>query len=425
MGIVYRVLSYAAIGAAMPLLMMHPKLRTGLGLRFGRYPADPRPWPKSRGSGPRIWLHGASAGDLIALLPVMHEIRRALPEATLIVSTMTNSGFAIASERVRPHADAITYVPWDLPGATRRAMEAIRPDLLVLEYAEIWPNLIAAARRIGARIAVTNGRFSERLIGRYRWFYRLIGNPLEEVDLLLMREEVEASRALALGAPRERVIVTGNTKFDNVSKVPSEETIAKLKGAFAIGEEPILVAGSTHEGEERSLAIAFIGMRAVAPDLRLIVAPRYVERAHRVASLLRAEGLSVALRSEAKGEHTDVLVLDTIGELTSAYALARLVFVGGSFVTRGGQNILEPAGIGRPVLFGPHMMNFRDSVEVLLGRGGIQVQTPEQLEEIGRELLQRPDEISRLGEMAKAAVQKVSGASRRNAEALAGLLKRR
>ncbi len=426
MGIVYRLLSYLVFGGLMPLLLVHPKLRRGVRKRLGLYGGAR--WPASRGDGPRIWLHGASAGDLNALSPIITELRRRSPGATLILSTMTNSGRA-AAERLLKDVDGVTYVPWDFPGATARAVEAIAPDLLVLEYAEIWPNLIAAVKARGGKVAVTNGRFSESLMGRYQALYRLIGNPLLLVDLLLMREEVEAERARQLGAPKDRVLVTGNTKFDNLALTPKPEALASVEAALAAGDAPVFVAGSTHEGEERDLVRAFRALREASPRLQMIVAPRYTERGPKVLAIVEAEGLVGALKSDiAAGRRApggmDVLVLDTIGELVAAYRLASLVFVGGSFVTRGGQNILEPAGIGRPVLFGPYMMNFRDSVEVLLGRGGIQVQNVEQLEQLGRELLARPDELARLGEMARAAVQKVSGASVRNAEELLRLVGR-
>lgn len=417
--------SYLLFGLLLPVLLFHPKLRQGVRARFGLYPAGPRPWPPSRGGGPRLWLHGASAGDLLALLPILVELRRLRPDATLIVSTMTNSGHEIGRTRIAPHVDGVTFVPFDLPGATRRAMAVIRPDVLVLEYTEIWPNLIHAARAAGVRVALTNGRFAEDKMARYRWLHRLIGNPLERMQLLLMREPVEAERALALGAPRERVRVTGNTKFDNVAQAPDPEVVERLRAALGATEDtPLFVAGSTHEGEEKGVVAAYLAMRAVAPELRLLIAPRYPERAARVAAIARAEGLDCALRSErgpGPQPPTAVVVLDTIGELLAAYRLARLVFVGGSFVPRGGQNILEPAGQGRPVLFGPNMKNFRDSVEVLIGRGGIQVSTPEQLARVGAELLERPEELERLGAMARAAVQKVRGASRANAEALLAL----
>lgn len=449
MHLIYQVLSYLFFGTLLPLLFVHPKLREGIRRRLGLYGAEPLPWPPprepaalleagprrslpARGSSkaPRLWLHGASAGDLIALLPIILEIRRLEPDATIVVSSMTNSGHAIARDRLSPHVDGITFVPYDLPGSTRRAVRALRPDLLVLEYTEIWPNLIDAARGVGSLVAMTNGRISEALLGRYRLLHWLIGNQLEKFDLLLMREEVEAERALSLGAPRERVIVTGNTKFDNVTKGASPETIAGLKAAFGLKEERVFVAGSTHDGEERDIIQSFKGMREVDPRIRMILAPRYVERAPRLAAMVKAEGLRAVLRSDAgkdagMGAASDVMLLDTMGELIAAYAIASLVFVGGSFVKRGGQNILEPAGQGKAVLFGPYMMNFRDSVEVLLGRGGIQVQTPAQLEKVARELFGRPEALDALGAMAKTAVNKVRGASLENARLLVDLVARR
>lgn len=423
MHFLYQLLSYVVIGLWLPLWALHPKLRQGQKRRLGLYDdvGPDRPWPKTRGAGPRIWLHGASAGDLLALLPIIKALRESAPEATLVVSTMTNSGYQIAQDKLQPLVDGYTFVPWDLPGATRRAMDVLQPDLLVLEYTELWPNLIQAAKDRGAKVVLTNGRLSEALVRRYRLLQALIGNQLAKLDLLLMREDVEAERALLLGAPKERVQITGNTKFDNLAQPPGPERVEALRAALGLGNEPVLVAGSTHEGEERDLIRAFRGLRAQTPTLRLVLAPRYVERAPRLAALAKAEGFTVAQRSEHK-EGTmppaDVLLLDTMGELQTAYGVGTLVFVGGSFVKRGGQNILEPAGQGRPVLFGPYMMNFRDSVEVLLGRGGIQVTSPEQLGQVAKELLARPEEIAQLGEMARTAVQKARGASVKNARAI-------
>ncbi len=427
MHVVYQLLSYLVFGALWPLLLLHPKLRRGIRRRLGLYEHDERPWPPSRAEDqPRIWFHGASAGDLLALFPVIQRIRELRPEATLIVSTMTNSGYAIAESKLAPIVDGTTYVPYDFPGSTRRAVEVLRPDVLVLEYAELWPNLIHATKASGARVALTNGRLSESLVRRYRLLNAVAGNQLDKFDLLMMREPVEAERALELGAPPPRVKVTGNTKFDNLPKAPDHAAIEDLRGQLGVDDRRVLVAGSTHEGEEKSILVAFKGMREVDPTVRLFIAPRYVERASKIEALARAEGWKVALRSTAAKDPqrvaaADVLVLDSMGELSRVYGLATLVFVGGSFVPRGGQNILEPAGQGRPVLFGPYMMNFRDSVEILLGRGGIQVQSPAQLEKIGRELLSRPEEIERLGVMARNAVQKARGASAKNAEMILDL----
>ncbi len=417
---IYHLLICALFAVIWPFLLLHPKLRDGFGRRLGFYP----PSFLAGAVGPRIWLHGASAGDLLALAPIITGLRRSLPTSTIVVSTFTNTGRLMAQERLSG-VDAITYVPYDLPGATRRAMRAIRPDLLILEYTEIWPNLIRAAKRQGASVALTNGRFSPRSFAQYRWLFRLIGNPLRSIDLFLMREEIEAERALGLGAPLDRVWVTGNTKFDALLLGETTQVEPGLRLAIG-GDGPLWIAGSTHEGEEALLLEVFARLRQTTPALRLCLAPRYVERSARVLALAREKGFRAKLRTaEADRDPADVIVLDTIGELSQAYRLATLVFVGGSFTRRGGQNILEPAAAGKPVLFGPNMDNFYDSVQVLVGRGGIQVKDGEQLYRVVHELLARSDQIAELGEMAQNATRSVRGASDRDVEQLSKLLAQR
>jgi 3-deoxy-D-manno-octulosonic-acid transferase len=414
----YVLASYVLFWIAFPVLCLHRKTRGGLGERFGVY----RPGRLPRGGRPVIWLHGASAGDLLSLSPMIREFRERVPGCHIVLTTLTNTGHIMATGRLAPLIDAVAYAPWDLVGSTRRAVAAIQPDLLVLEYTEMWPNLIHAARRAGARIVLTNGRFSPARLRGYRTLFSLAGNPLRELDLLLMREDDEAERALGLGAPLERVWVTGNTKFDALAS-PAQEDDATLRQA--LGLEPadrVLIAGSTHEGEEEKIIAVYRRLLVDHPDLRLVIAPRYIDRAPRIVALAQQAGLTAGLRSGGNPQRGQVVVLDTIGELARAYRLATIVFVGGSFTTRGGQNILEPAAQGRPVLFGPHMENFHDSVQVLVGRGGIQVNDPDHLHRILGELLARPDRLASLGELARAAVLQVSGASARNVDHMIRLL---
>lgn len=418
MRLLYVVASYLLFLVLSPVLMLHRKTRRGLLQRLGFYRAGVIP----AGGSPRIWLHGASAGDLLALSPMMGLLRERFPSCKLFCSTITNTGYLMATERLKDKIDGVVFAPYDLWGVTRRAVRALKPDLLVLEYTEVWPNLIRAAKLSGAKIVITNGRFAPQRQRAYRTFFSLIGNPLRDLDLFLMREDGEAERALALGAPLERVWVTGNTKFDvlsNAGAPPPREALRKALGIPAGAR--VLMAGSTHEGEEALLLGVFHRLLSEHPDLRLVIAPRYIDRAARVVNLAQLEGLSVRRKSEA-GAEAKVVVLDTIGELAQAYALATVVFVGGSFTKRGGQNILEPAAQGKPVLFGPHMENFYDSVQVLIGRGGIQVNDASQLMRVLSELLARPEAISSLGTLARAAVSHVSGASLRNVELMAGLL---
>ena len=420
MHLLYALASYLLFLVLLPVLIWHPKLRHGIPFRLGYYK---RSFDLGQGS-PRIWLHGASAGDLLSLQPMMKELKARLPGCCIIVTTITNSGLAMARKKLT-EADVICHAPYDLFGATRRAVAALRPDLLVLEYTEIWPNLIRAARKANVRIALTNGRFNPEKMSRYRLLFRAISNPLRRIDCFLMRSDEEAERVLALGAAPDRVWVTGNTKFDALvlDTAGREEALRVEMGLDP--SRPVFMAGSTHEGEEELLVGVYAKLRARHPGLQLVVAPRYVERAGRIMAIAAEAGLPVRLRSGgAAAGHADVTVLDTIGELAAAYRLATLVFVGGSFVTRGGQNVLEPAAQGKPVLFGPHMENFKDSVQVLQGRGGLQVQSPDQLLRVADELLSRPDQIEELGALARSSVGATRGASARNVEHMLSILPR-
>jgi 3-deoxy-D-manno-octulosonic-acid transferase len=415
----YVLLSWVAFLLLSPVLLLHRKTRAGRLERFGFYPAA----ALSPGGWPRIWLHGASAGDLQALSPMMRHFRERFPDARILVSTITNTGFLMAGDRLGGLVDAVVYAPWDLWGAARRAVRALRPDVLVLEYTELWPNLIHAAHAAGARVVLTNGRFSPQRLSGYRALLALSGNPLRELDLLLMREDEEAERVLSLGAPLERVWVTGNTKFDGLGTPSPGADDGALRRAFGFAPGArVIIAGSTHEGEEELLLGVYRRLLAAHPDLKLVLAPRYIDRAGRVVALAEGAGFRVGRRSTGPAPDAEVVVLDTIGELSRAYRLATLVFVGGSFTTRGGQNILEPAAQGKPVLFGPNMDNFRDSVQVLVGRGGFQVADAENLQALLGDLLDRPETCARLGELAAQAVRQVSGASQRNVDLVARLL---
>ena len=404
------LISYVLFILALPFLLGHPKLRAGFWTRLGFYG---RRFPRPPGVS-RLWVHGASAGDILALLPTVRALRRLRPQLEVVISTITNSGRAMAEG----HDDLFSHVfycPYDLPGAVRRAMHRLQPDGLVLEYTELWPQLIHAARRAGVPVILHNGRLAAARQRQYRLLFCLTGNLLRQLQLLLMRDEDEAQRALALGARREQVQVTGNTKYDSLTTRPLPAVVACLRQALGADALACLwVAGSTHEGEEEPLLDTFRRLRVLHPQLRLLLAPRYSDRAERLVGLAQRAHLTARRRSQPGGT-VDVLVLDTMGELNACYALATLVFVGGSFVPRGGQNILEPAACARPVLFGPYMHNFTESVRVLLGRGGIQVANHAQLERVMHDLLSNPEQRRELGDLAARQVTAIGGAAERNA----------
>src|SRR5512143_1882482 len=289
----YVIGSYALFLALLPVLLFHPKVRHGKLFRLGYYRRSFR-----RGRGPpRIWLHGASAGDLLALQRMMKELERGLPGCCIVVTTITNIGLAMARKKLA-EADVVLYAPYDLPRATRRAVRFLAPDLLVLEYTEIWPRLIRAASAAGARIVLTNGRFSPEKLARYHLFFRAIGNPLHAIDLFLMRSDEEAERVLALGAAPDRVWVTGNTKFDALVLDPEPGRAEALRAEMGLDPAaPVFMAGSTHEGEEELLLRVYRDLLARQPRLQLVIAPRYVERSGRILGMFAEAGYSARLRS--------------------------------------------------------------------------------------------------------------------------------
>ena len=416
MGVLFRLVSPLLFALVAPALYANRKLRKGWSERLGQYAADFTDLPK-----PRVWLHGASAGDLLALQPVIQALRQTRPDVTIIVSSMTESGQDMAKARMTG-IDRLIYLPWDVPFAVRRAITAIQPDVLVLEYTELWPNLIQEASNKGVRLVLTNGRISPKNLGSYKRLFVLLGNPLKRFDRLLMRSRAEANRAAELGASEFALRITGNTKYDNLQP-PTPEAIETLSKALQRDTNRLLwVCGSTHEGEEAELIEVYKELTVRHRQLDLVIAPRYIERAERIAELARAAGLSCAFRSQNQGAVGGVTILDRIGELMPAYALADVVFVGGSFIPRGGQNILEPAACGKPVLFGPYMDNFADEVSLLVGRGGIQVSDRNALLETIDQLLFRSGSCAEVGALARESVQARAGAGARCAQQILSLM---
>ncbi len=416
MRLVRIIITYLVFPWLSPFLLLNTRLRNGFWQRFGFGIASPQ------NGGPHIWLHGASAGDILALVTTARSIRTHTPDAILTITAMTDSGFSVAS-RHKDLFNQVRYFPWDLPGSVRRTLQNLKPDAIVLEYAELWPELMHQARQAGVRLILHNGRFSRERFEGYHKLFRFTGNLVEQLDLLLMRDAAEQKRALALGAAPEKIHVTGNTKFDQLQTVQESRDNHAFKDSIHFQDDgaPILVAGSTHDGEEAILLDSLMRLRTKFPTLRLIIAPRYLEKLPKIQELVAQYDLKVSFRTQAN-PGWDVLILDTVGELSLAYALSTLVFVGGSINDRGGHNIIEPALYERPVIFGPYMSNVEDSVQILLGRGGLQVSGPEQLERILDELLSHPEQAQDLGLKAGAQARSVQGAAQRNTKAIMDLL---
>ncbi|MDL2280585.1 3-deoxy-D-manno-octulosonic acid transferase [Selenomonadales bacterium OttesenSCG-928-I06] len=320
-----------------------------------------------------IWLHAASVGEIVATSPIIKEIRKNLPDATIMISVVTANGYMMA-KRIIPEVDGIIFFPLDLPFLSHSIVKKIRPKILLLVETELWPNFLKSARTLKIPVMMVNGRISERSFKGYTYMLGLVKSMVDTVVQFCMQSTIDAQHIIRLGADPRRVVVTGNTKFDqNYTRIDEQEK-EELKHELAISSKsPIIVAGSTHRGEEGYIFNSFKEIKKVHKDAALIVAPREILRTNEVLDLAIKYGLPTTVKrtliKESGFTNHDVIVLDTIGELGRFYGLGDVIYVGGSLVTQGGHNILEPAAHGKPILVGPHMFNFKDTYALFSERG--------------------------------------------------------
>jgi 3-deoxy-D-manno-octulosonic-acid transferase len=385
--------------------------------RMGRLPVA-----LNESRNPAVWIHAVSVGEVLAARALIAPLKARFPGYKVLLSTTTVTGQEIARKSVG--ADGIFFAPFDLAGPVSRTLDAVRPSLLVLVETELWPNLIREAHRRGARVAVVNGRISERSFRGYkraRWFWRGV---LGYVDLFLMQGEAHAERIRSLGASAGRVHVVGNLKFDAVGASRASDELARLLGDSS--GRAVWVAGSTMPGEEEIVLRAFRRIRERVPDAGLIVAPRHPERFAAVPPLVEAAGFPCLRRTRlAPGEWRkgSVLLLDTLGELAQVYSFATVVFVGGSLVPTGGHNILEPAVAGKAIVVGPHMENFGEIAAAFRAENAlVEVASGDELAEATLGLLADDHGRTALGERALALVGRNRGSVARTVDALAGLV---
>jgi len=408
------------LGTPVWLLQMlrHGKHRAGWRARLGNVPEQLR-----RHRAPIFWVHAVSVGEVLAVSGLVAQLRERHPRARVVVSTVTDTGQKLARQRFG--AENVFYFPLDFAFAVRPYLQALRPRLVVIAETEFWPNFLRLAREGGARVAVVNARISDRSFPGYRRLRRWLARVLQNVDLLLAQTDQDRERLLAIGAPAERTRVAGNLKFDAPQPQPPA-IVQQLQSAIALAEaSPVIVAGSTMEGEEPLLLRAFETVLALHPRAVMILAPRHPERFNHVASMISDLGIRFWRRSEWQPSRSiagRVFLLDTIGELASLYALATVAFVGGSLVERGGHNILEAAQYGVPVLVGPHTENFRDIVNLFLQAGAARVVGPAELPLVLRELVENEAERKLMGMRALETLQAHRGATERTLRALEELL---
>jgi 3-deoxy-D-manno-octulosonic-acid transferase len=398
--------------------------------------------PRMRGGdGPRIWLHAVSAGEVAAARPVLDSLRTAFPGARIALSTVTPAGMTMAQRSCRG-VDVFCYLPFDVPSCMAQALLRLRPDLVVVAEKELWPNFLGLARLSGARVLVVNGRVSDRTVGRAKWLRGFVTWLYQLPDLLCVQSSQDATRLSELGVASSRVLIAGNTKVDGLSDRDVRLETALAADLDVLADDVWLVAGSTHPGEDEAVIEAFVAIRERLPRARLLLAPRHLERVPAVSAMVAQRGFRVLQRSElsrrgvaagtgqagngsAGNESASdaVVVLDTIGELRSAYALAAAGFVGGTLVPIGGHNLLEPPAVGRPVIFGRYTANCSDVAEMVTSEQvGFCVDTAQALAECFIGIAGDAAARSRIGRAAERLMRRQRGAAERCAGAASDLL---
>jgi 3-deoxy-D-manno-octulosonic-acid transferase len=368
-------------------------------------------------TGPCIWVHAVSVGEVIAAETFIKALKEKHPKLRIVVSTITDTGQAVARERLKGLAEAV-YMPFDLVFILRRAISRLRPFLFIIMETELWPNAIWSMQSAGVPVLMLNGRVSEGSFKGYRKIKFFIRRVLKAVNVFCMQDEEYAGRMTELGAPRSRVKVTGSFKFDLSLPDRKPDWGELLKG-------PVIVAGSTHRGEEQMLISVYERLKTKVEDLTLIIAPRHPERFDEVEGLLKEKWLKYVRRSklEESGISGMIVILDTIGELSGVYSLADVAVIGGSFVEHGGQNPLEPAYWGKPVVCGPHMENF-PFIEDFYSSGAAVLSSRETLYDVLRDLVSSPEKCKSIGGAAAELLKKNQGAVERAIEVVERYLKR-
>ena len=410
----------------LPILVFKGKLHREFPERFGRYTLAKE---KALLAGrDRIWIQAVSVGEVAVCKSLAPLLKEKFPGRDLVISTITKAGNDLAKKLFSKDA-LIIYFPLDFSFTVKRAVKYIKPCIYIMIETEIWPNLLKELSLNSIPSVMINGRISDRSIGKYRRVLPFLKNTLSKIHAFCMQDIIDAERVVSLGAPPDRVKVTGNMKFDVEIPVniPSNDAIRKSLG-LKEGDE-LFVAGSTHNGEEEIIVETFKELVFEFPKLKLLIAPRHIDRVREIEGVVKKYGFEpVKVSGLSAIPNTQypirIMILDTIGHLNEAYSVATIIFIGGSLVKHGGQNPLEPAVLGKAILFGPHMFNFKYITEVLLKEGAaVQIAGKEGLGKNLKILLNDPSKRSLLGDNAKAVIAQNHGATKKNLEKISEALK--
>lgn len=405
------------------------KYVTGLGQRLGNIPNF------SDSPSPLIWLHCVSVGETEAARPLVRALRQEFPSYLLVISTTTVTGQQVARRAFAEDAASIFYFPIDWTWVIRRVLNRLQPQAVLIMETELWPNLLRACHRRSIPVALMNGRISEKSFRRYRLARSFISRILQHVSVAAMQSERDAARIRELGVAPERIVLTGNLKFDSTATGDDSATASALRERFGLNaNQRLIVAASTHAPEEQIALEAFQQIRQPSEHrIRLLIAPRHPERFAEVAELLKSSGLRWARRSAGRTDldtDCDVILLDSIGELRAVLSLAAIAFIGGSIAPHGGHNVLEPAAYGVCVVTGAQTSNFEAITRALLAEHALVqlpkvsfAEAPAELAKVLNELLRDEARRRALGENAKSVCEQNRGATERSVAIVGHLLK--
>jgi len=421
----YNLLILLTIPIVAGSLVLRMKYRKGFLQRIGIIPKEVR--SQLKGSRP-VWLHAVSVGEVIASIPIIKKIKQQHPNLKIVLSTITNTGNYTARQKI-PELDSIIFFPYDYLFIVNRVISIINPCIFIHTETEIWPNFLWALERHRISSVIINGRISKNSSRRYKmfgWFFKKVFN---KVSIFGMQSSVDYQRVLDMGVDPKKILLTGNMKFDQSNPDFTKQKKNRLLNDLNLSHEnKVLIAGSTHSGEEEIILNVFKQLIEGYPQLVLILAPRHPERFHDVEKLVKERGLNVIRKTQITKKnlslHSQVILLDTIGELSIAYGLGDVIFVGGSLVDIGGHNILEPLVYKKPVIFGSYMQNFSDIARLLIeSEAGILVKTKEDLLSQAEKLLRDEKTAKKLGKKGFAVIRRHQGATEKNMEIINRFIK--
>jgi 3-deoxy-D-manno-octulosonic-acid transferase len=380
--------------------------------------------PVRSGAEKCLWLHAVSVGETLAARPLVKAFEKAYPDWNIVITTTTATGREVACKNFG--AERVLYFPLDFSLTVKKFFDCLRPTLVVLMELEVWPNFLAEAKRRGVPVAVANVRITDRSLKRFRFFGSPARNMLNQVSLWLSQSEDYAAKVKSLGVPEEKVHVVGSLKYEMIPTDPDPALVQEWRRLFGVREnDRLLVAGSTHPSEEKVVLEAFAKLlKSGFENLKLVLAPRHPDRLEEVFSLAKTFG-EVARRSglsEATPASAPLILLDTMGELGQVYAAADAVFVGGTLIDHGGQNMLEPCGLGKPTVIGNSYYNFSEAVDILKNADGIRfIATAEELPEALGEIFSNAAGAKKMGVRARESLLKMKGATDKTLRLIAGL----